>query len=248
MVAGCSIAGNPPAEKGQVAKVELNVAAAASLTDAMKEVVALYQTKHPEITLVCNYGASGTLQKQIEAGAPCDLFISAGQKQMDALQKGTLIVDTSRKNLLGNTLVLVAPENSSLQGFDQLTGPDIKSISVGEPETVPAGQYAKESLQSLKIWDQVQAKLILAKDVKQVLTYVVGGDVDAGLVYQSDLYNVNKVKKVAVAPDDSHKPIVYPLALIRAGKHQNETQAFADFLFSPEASQIFAKYGFKPLQ
>ena len=118
-------------------------------------------------------------------------------------------------------------------------------LSIGNPETVPAGRYAQETLTNLKLWDELQSKMILAKDIRQVLTYVERGDVDAGLVYNSDAISSQAIKIVAKAPADSHKAIVYPLAIIKSSSHQKEVQAFIDFLNSPEAAKVFVKYGFK---
>ncbi len=228
--------------------VELNVAAAASLTDAAKKIESLYIAQNPNTKITFNFASSGTLQKQIEEGAPTDLFISAGVKQMDALAEKDLIVADSRKNLLGNELILIAEKNSALQDFAGLTDPAIKRISIGTPETVPAGKYAQEALTSLNLYDQIKPKLVQAKDVRQVLTYVESGNVDAGLVYKSDTYQAKDIRIVTAAPSDSHKPIVYPIAIIKASQNQAEAQAFADFLASDEAAAVFAEHGFVPLQ
>ena len=164
-----------------------------------------------------------------------------------ALAEKDLIVAESRKNLLGNELILIAEKDSTLKDFAGLTDPAVKRISIGTPETVPAGKYAQEALTSLNLYDQIQPKLVLAKDVRQVLTYVETGNVDAGLVYKSDTYQV-KISGSYAAPENSHKPIVYPLAIIKASQHQTEAQAFADFLSGDEATAVFSKYGFVPLQ
>lgn len=228
--------------------VNLTVSAAASLKDAAEEVKALYLKQHPDLSVTYNFAASGTLQKQIEEGAPVDLFISAGKSQMDALAEKGLVVDGSRKDLLGNELVLIAKNDCKLTSFAELAGQQVAKISIGAPESVPAGKYAQEALTSLTLWDKLQPRLILAKDVRQVLTYVETGNVDAGLVYRSDALMGKDVKVVAVAPAGSHKPIVYPLAVVKATKHQQEAEAFAAFLSGDEAAQVFAKYGFKPLK
>lgn len=231
-----------------VKTVELNVAAAVSLQDAAQELQSIYNTKHPEVKITYNLASSGTLQQQIEQGAPTDLFISAGAKQMDALAQANLIAADSRKDLLGNQLVLVTGKDSTLKDFNGLSDPSVKKISIGTPETVPAGKYAQDTLTFLNLYKQVQPKLVLAKDVRQVLTYVQTGNVDAGLVYLSDTYKVNDIKIVATAPENSHKPIVYPMAIIKASKNQTAARNFADFLASPQAAKVFSKYGFEPLQ
>lgn len=242
-VAGCS----GGKEQTETKPVNLTISAAASLQDAMGELKTVYEKQHPDVTLTYNLGSSGTLQKQIEEGAPSDLFISAGKSQMDALAQKGLIVESSHKNLLGNELVLISGKDSKLTGFDSLTDAGVKKISIGTPETVPAGKYAKDTLTSLKLWDQLQARMVLAKDVRQVLTYVETGNVDAGLVYRTDAITSSNVKIVAAAPAGSSAPIVYPMAVIKSSKHQKEAEAFAAFLTSEEAVKIFEKYGFKVL-
>lgn len=227
--------------------VELNVSAAASLTDAAQEIADLYSQQNTNVKITFNFASSGTLQKQIEEGAPADFFISAGKKQMDALQEQGLIVDSSRKDLLGNELVLIAPEDSTLQGFTSLTDASVGKIAIGTPETVPAGKYAQEALISLGLWDSIEPKLVMAKDVRQVLTYVQTGNTDAGLVYRSDTYQADKIKIIAAAPGDSHAPIVYPMAVIKSSQKQEAAVDFADFLSSQEAKDIFTKYQFVPL-
>lgn len=235
-------------EQATTEPVNLTISAAASLQDAAGELKALYESKNPGTTITMNLASSGTLQKQIEEGAPADLFISAGQSQMDALSKKGLIIEESRKDLLGNELVLVAGKNSNLAGFEGLTGENVKKISIGTPETVPAGQYAKETLTTLKLWDQLQPKIVLAKDVRQVLTYVETGNVDAGLVYRTDAATSASVNIVAAAPEGSNKPILYPMAVIKSTKYQEQTEDFAKFLQSDDAVKIFEKYGFEVIK
>jgi len=234
--------------KKEQAKTELTISAAASLQDAAAELKTIYEKQHPNVTITYNLAASGTLQKQIEEGAPSDLFISAGKSQMDALAQKGLLIDSTRKDLLGNELVLIAGKDSTLAGFDGLISESVKKISIGTPETVPAGQYAKETLTALKLWDQLQPKMVLAKDVRQVLTYVETGNVDAGLVYRTDAATSTNIKIIAAAPANSNKPIVYPMALIKSTKNQKEAEAFAAFLTTDEAVKVFEKYGFKVLK
>lgn len=233
---------------GNKEPVKLTVSAASSLRNALEEVKTVYAGQQPGVNVTYNFAASGPLQKQIEEGAPVDLFISAGKTQMDALAEKGLIMDVSRKDLLGNELVLIAKNGSSLTGFEGLTGPAITKISVGTPETVPAGKYAQEALSSLQLWDKLQPKLVLANDVRQVLTYVETGNVDAGLVYRSDAMVGKDVKVVAAAPPGSHKPIVYPVAVIKSTKYQKDAEAFSAFLSGVEAAWVFDKYGFKTAQ
>jgi len=245
-VVGCGT--NQEQPKTAAEPVSLTISFAASLQDAAEELKDIYIEENPNVAIACNFASSGTLQKQIEEGAPVDMFFSAGQKQMDALSDKGLIVEDSRKDLIGNDIVLIAVKDSPLTGFDELTGDKVGKISIGEPESVPAGKYAQETLISMDLWDALQPKMVLAKDVRQVLTYVETGNVDAGLVYSSDALVGENIKVVTAAPEDSHKPIIYPLAIIKDTKHQTETESFIDFLTSSEARQVFTKYGFKTLE
>ncbi len=241
VIAGCGSSGT------KTEQVKLTISAAASLQDAAVKLKDIYQNQQPGVEINYNFASSGSLQKQIEEGAPADLFISAGTKQMDALADKGLIIDTSRVNLLSNEMELIAGKDSKLTGFDDLTSSDVKKISIGTPETVPAGKYAKEVLQNLKLWDKIQPqKLVMANNVRQVLQYVETGNVDAGMVYKSDAMVGKNIKIVAAAPTDSYKPIVYPMALIKSTKHQKETEDFAAFLQSDAAAKVFQKYGFIP--
>jgi len=228
--------------------VKLTVSAAASLKEAAEELKDLYLKQHPNVSITYNFGASGTLQKQIEEGAPADLFISAGKKQMDDLAEKGLIVKESRKNLLTNELVLVAKKDSKITAFEDLMKPEVSKISIGAPESVPAGKYAQEVLTTMQLWDKLQPKLVLAKDVRQVLTYVETGNAEAGLVYRSDTIVAKESKIVAAAPANSHKPIDYPMAIVKNTKQQKAAEEFASFLSSDEAAKIFEKHGFKPIK
>jgi molybdate transport system substrate-binding protein len=242
-VAGAGFAGGPPP---QAAKVDLTVSAAISLKDALDEAKQLYTADNPNVSIAINYGASGTLQLQIEQGAPVDIFLSAATKQMDALDTKGLLLEGTRKNLLLNEVVLIVPKDSSLNisSFQDLTHPNVKQIALGEPTTVPAGQYAKDVLTSLGIYDAVNAKAILGKDVRQVLTYVETGNVDAGIVYSTDAQSSSKVKVVATAPAKSHAPVVYPVAVIKDSKNAAAARQFLDFLSGPRGRAVFQKYGF----
>jgi molybdate transport system substrate-binding protein len=240
-------AGCQKSQENQSSQVNLTISVAASLQDAAQEIKSAYTGQNPQTTITYNFASSGTLQKQIEEGAPVDLFISAGKKQMDALSEKGLIITDSRKDLLENDLVLIVKDDSNISDFEGLKNESIKKIGIGTPETVPAGKYAKETLTSLNLWEELQPKMVLAKDVRQVLTYVETGNVDAGLVYRSDAMVGKNIKIAAIAPDSSHKPIVYPVAILNNSQNQEEIKKFADFLFSEQAASIFQKYGFKSL-
>jgi molybdate transport system substrate-binding protein len=238
-----------PAPEGPTDEaVEVNISAAASLTDALTEIQKEY-AKESNAVLQFNFGASGALQKQIEEGAPCDLFISASKTNMDALEEGGLIVPESRKDILGNTLTLIAAAEKAdtIKGYEALTSADIASISIGTPETVPAGKYAQQALQNLGIWDESQGKMVFAKDVKQVLEYVDSGNVDCGLVYKTDALAMKTGATVMDLPEDSHDPIVYPAALIKNSAQAEAATKFYDFLQTDYAKSVFEKYGFTVL-
>ncbi len=246
---GCTSTKEPPASTEPKAEpISLTISAAASLKDAAEELKGIYAKQHQDVKITYTFGASGTLQKQIEEGAPVDLFISAGKKQMDALEEKDLIVKESRKDLLGNDLVLVVKKDSKIADFADLSKPEVEKISIGTPESVPAGQYAKDALTTMKLWDKLQPKLVLAKDVRQVLTYVETGNVAAGIVYGSDAVMGKDIKVAASAPADSHKPILYPMAIVKNTKQQKAVEDFAAFLAGEEAAKVFEKYGFKAIK
>lgn len=224
----------------------LLIGAAASLQNALQQLDPLFESANRGITVNYNFAASGPLQQQIEQGAPIDLFISAANKQMDTLQQKNLIVTDTRRNLLTNSLVLVVPSNSTLQltNFRQLTDSNIKKISVGEPRSVPAGQYAEEVFKNLGILAQVQPKLVYGNSVRNVLGSVESGNADAGIVYATDAKISNQVKQVATAPSNLHSAIVYPMAVITASRNQQAARTYAQFLKSGQAQAVFTRYGF----
>lgn len=225
----------------------LTISAAVSLKDAFNEIGNLYQQK-TGTAVSFNFGASGALQQQIEAGAPVDVFASAGEKQMNELSQKGLIDIGSRRNFARNSLVLVVPIGSELNitGLADLTRSNVLKIAVGNPKTVPAGQYSDQLLAKMNVKDAVQAKLVIAEDVRQVLDYVARGEADAGIVYATDARIANaRVRVVATAPTDSHDPIVYPIALIKDSKQNPASQAFVAFIMSPDGQAILQKYGFE---
>jgi molybdate transport system substrate-binding protein len=224
---------------------ELIVSAAVSLKDVFNEIAEVNE-KRTRTKIHFNYGASGALQKQIESGAPADVFASAGAKQMDALATKGLLVPATRMDFARNSLVLITPAEGMLIGsFDDLTAPLVKNVAVGNPKTVPAGQYTEQTLNSLKLLPQIQPKLILAEDVRQVLDYVVRDEVEAGVVYASDALSAgDKIKIVARAADDSHDPILYPIAVVKESHQQDAARKFIALVLSPEGQTILVKHGF----
>jgi molybdate transport system substrate-binding protein len=226
---------------------EVTVSAAISLKDVLDEISGLYRTENPGVTIHFSLGASGTLQRQIEEGAPVDLFISASSNQMDSLASHTLILADTRKDLVKNSIVLIAPEGrASITAFQDLVRPEIKVIAIGDPQTVPAGKYAQEVLTHFGLYDKLKPKFVLAKDVRQVLTYVETGNADAGIVYATDARTSTQVSVITTAPEDSHSPVVYPVAIIAGSKNVAAAKAFEEFLLGSIASAIFKKYGFVP--
>ena len=238
-LAGCS----PTA---QASSVTISVAAATSLTDALKEINALYTRNKPNVTITPNFASSGTLQTQIENGAPVDVFISAAAAQMDNLQKKELLLNDTRQNLLNNKVVLIVSADSTLglTSFSDLTWDKVNKVAVGDPKSVPAGTYARQAFDHLGITSQIQPKEVLAGDARQILTYVEGDNVDAGIVYSTDALTSSKVKVVAGAPAEINAKIVYPVAVIKASKIPDAAKEYLNFLFSPQAKTVFEKYGF----
>lgn len=245
-LAGCSA----PEEAGEDEPVTLNLSVAASLTDAMQEMGQLYTEEYPHVSFEFNFGSSGSLQQQIEQGAPADIFMSAASKQMNELEKKSLLLEGTRIDLLQNELVLVVPKGfTGISEFTDLTKDEIKLIAIGEPESVPAGKYAQEALVTLGIWEKLESdkKIMLAKDVRQVLAYVEAEEVQAGAVYRTDALISDKVEIVAAAPVGSHSPVIYPVALLKESPHHEEAKRLINFLAGDKAKPVFEKYGFKTL-
>lgn len=225
----------------------LTVSAAVSLKDAFNEIGELYKSKTGR-TVNFNFGASGALQKQIETGAPVDVFASAGAKQMDDLAKSKIEI-FERRNFARNKLVLIVPADSksNLTDFSKLADSEIKKIAVGNPKTVPAGQYTAQVFEKLNLQTALQTKLIFAEDVRQVLDYVVRGEVDAGVVYASDAKIAGeKIRTAAEAAENLHDPIYYPIAVINT-KQMSAGKEFIELVLSTEGQLILQKYGFSSL-
>ncbi len=244
--AGCSPK-DEDSEKNskQKEKIELVISAASSLTDVTKELAKKYNETNSGVTLTFTYGASGALQTQIEEGAPVDIFMSAGKKQMTALADKSLLVGKA-KDLLINNVVLIVPKTSKvdIKSFADVGTDKVKKIAFGDPKTTPAGQYAQEVFTTLKIVDKVNEKANLGSDVRQVLTWVEMDEVDCGIVFKTDARKSDKVNIVATAPENSHKPAIYPVGIIKSSTHQAEAQKFIDFLSSDDAKALFEKSGF----
>ena len=243
---GCK-AGTPAPSIGETRDTgNLTVSAAVSLKDAFNEIGSLYKTRTGK-TVNFNFGASGALQRQIETGAPVDIFASAGAQQMDALAGRELIDAAGRRDFARNTLVLLAPSDSQLNltAFADLADARVQKVAVGNPKTVPAGQYTEQVFNNTNLRDKLQAKLVLAEDVRQVLDYVVRGEVDAGIVYATDARSAgDRVRVVATAMEDTHVPILYPVAVIKDSKQKGAAQEFINLVTGAEGQSILRKYGF----
>jgi len=227
------------------AEEKLTVFAAASLTNALTEVDAQYE-KVKGVKVIHSFAASSALAKQIENGAPADVYISADLKWMNYLQDKSLINKTTRKNLLGNTLVLIVPKGKSFDvkfdnNFDLSKAFDGR-LCTGDVESVPIGIYAKEALTNLGWWKDMKSRIVGTQDVRGALAFVERGECLAGIVYETDAKASSKVDLVGVFPEASHSAIVYPVAAISSTK--NMTQSYLTYLQSQDALNVFKKYGF----
>jgi molybdate transport system substrate-binding protein len=228
---------------------EMTLSVAISMKEAVETLGRQFTRSHSGVTLRYNFGASGELQKQIEAGAPVDLFIAAGQRQMDELQQKGLIDIATRRVFARNVLVVIKPAGSTLDITKpaDLTNAKVQRIVIGNPKTVPVGQYAEESLKSVGLWDPLQPKLVLAENVRQTLDYVARGEVEAGFVYTTDLAVRGSQVAEAFRPgEDTYRPVTYPTAVVKASKHPAPAQAFIGLLVSKDGQATLAKLGFQP--
>ena len=228
---------------------EITVSAAISLKNAFEEIGKLYEAKG-DAKVLFNFGASGDLARQIEGGAPVDVFASAAQKDMDLLDSNGLLSQGTRVNFAGNSVVLIRPiQGTPLKGFEDLNTAAVKKIAVGNPKTVPAGRYAAEVLDYYKLAAAIKDKLVFTENVRQALDYVAQGEVDAGIVYATDAaVSARDVKLISTAPEASHKPVIYPIAVVKGTKSETSAKAFISLVLSPEGQKILQKYGFKPVK
>lgn len=224
------------------------VSAAVSLTNVLPEIATAFKHEHAGSDVHFNFASSGVLEQQIEHGAPADIFISAAQTQMHTLQHKGLIDSTSRRNVCRDVLVLIAPEGSALHTWNDLTGGDVTRIAIGDPTSVPAGMYTKQTLTALGLWEKLASKFVLAENVRQALTYVNGRNVSAGIVYLTDAMASHLVMIVCTAPEETHERILYPAAVISRSTQHALAKQFVEFLASPVAQTIFNTRGFKSPQ
>lgn len=230
---------------GESVASEIKVFAAASLTDVMEAIAKRFESQTGD-HIQFNFAGSNVLARQILQGAPADLFLSADEAEMDAVSKAGLLVEGSRRNLLSNTLVIVVPQGSELKVLrpGDLTKSSFKRVALGDPEMVPAGVYAKAYLEKEGIWNSLQSKVIPAVNVRAALAAVSSGDADAGIVYKTDAL-ISKSTKVAYEIPAAEGPrILYPIALVKGSGESTEAERFLTYLESPDASRIFAQYGF----
>ena len=225
--------------------VELLVGAAMSLYDVTKDLAEAYQAENPHVTLDFTYASSGALQGQIEEGAPIDIFMSAAAAQMWNLEEQGLIYGTGR-NVVTNTVALIVPADSDLdiESFADLASDHVGIVGVGDPEAMPIGRFAQEVFVSLEIDDVVYEKAVLGSDVRQILTWVELGEVDAGVVFMTDAITSEDVRVIEVADGALHSPSVNPVGIVETSAHREAAQSFIDFLFSDAARAIFERHGF----
>ena len=228
-----------------ISAAELTVYAAASLTEALKEIAAAYEKQSGD-KLQFNFGASSMLARQIEEGAPADLFFSADEAKMDALEKKDLLLPGTRRSLLSNLLVLVVPADARAapKSAADLAKPEFQKIALAEPQTVPAGIYAREYLQKLGLWDAVQEKVVPTENVRAALAAVESGNVEVGIVYKTDSLISKKVKVAVEVPAAEGPKISYPIAVLKSSKQADRAKKFAEYLAGPTPRSVFEKFGF----
>ncbi len=244
-IIGCTSKVDSVATETVAENTTITLAAAASLKNCFEDsLIPLFNEKHPEITVQATYDSSGKLQAQIEEGADVDVFFSAGMKQMKALAEGGLVTESTIVELLDNAVVLIkgSGSESDVDSFETIG--NAETIAIGDPESVPAGQYAKEALTTLGLFDSNANKFSLGTNVTEVLNWVAEGSADVGIVYATDAASTDKVEIVAKAPEGSVGRIIYPVGMVTKTTHEEASKVFLAFLASEEATKIFEAYGF----
>lgn len=239
-------AGPVPGSEPAAEPVTILIAAAASLEYSFRdELIPLFQDKHPEIAVEGTYDGSGKLQTQIEEGLEADLFFSAAAKQMNALDEEGLMDSASITQLLENKIVLITATEGGVSELSFENIGDARSIALGDPESVPVGQYSKEALTNLEVWDSIQPKVSFGTNTTEVLSWVAEGSADVGIVYATDAAATDKVGILAEAPEGSlATPVIYPVGITANSQKKEAARLFLDFLGGDEAMAIFRKYGF----
>jgi len=226
----------------QAMAAQVNVSAAASLKEAINEMAGTYVASHAGATVVRNFGASGALAGQIENGAPADIFISASTEWIDYLASKKMLDAASRKDFAYNALVFAGATTKKVSAMNDLVTLD--KIAIGSPKSVPAGDYAMESMKNAGVDQKLAAKLVMAKDVRECLTYAEMGEVDGAFVYRTDALQAKKAKILFVVPEKLHSRVVYPMALTVGGAANADAKAFFAWIQSGDAKSILKKYGF----
>jgi molybdate transport system substrate-binding protein len=225
---------------------DLHVSAAASLTNAFRDIAAHYEAQHAGTKVLLNFGASGALLQQMAKGAPVDVIASADMETMDAAEKQGLVAGAERRNFARNSLVVIVPRDSrlALRRLQDLGQPAVQKIAIGNPASVPVGRYTQHALRSAKLWPSLSAKAINTQNVRQSLDYVARGEVDAGFVYGTDAAVMKDRVKVAFeVPLDA--AVAYPVARTAASADPAEARRFVDFVLSPAGQAVLAQYGFR---
>lgn len=232
-----------------VQAAHVRIYAAASLSNVIQDIAKLYQSKHPQVKIIPVFGASSTLAKQIEAGAPSDIYFSADLDWMKYLQQKQKVQVKTIQNILENELVLISAENSIYPIPMTQNSAFIKNFSgrlcTGQMQSVPVGKYAKQGLKYMNWFNSLSTRIVETDDVRAALTFVERKECQLGIVYKTDAKMSTKVKIISTFPSQSHEPIVYPIALTRTGARQQDAVSFYQFIkTSPESRQIYQKYGF----
>jgi len=243
---GCSSQSDDELFRPSTEESELFISAATSLSDVLQDIVEVFEESHPYIDITVNYGSSGTLSQQIQQGAPVDLFLSADQLRMDFLQDQELILPETRTDFAENRMVLIGGKESKLEidSLEDLPLLDLNNIAVGNPDSVPAGNYAREALIATNVWEDISEQFIFAKDVRQALSYVESGNTDIGFVYYTDAIKSEKTEILLEIDTSLHEPITYPAAVMTNSTSSKEAENFIDFLTSDAAEEIFETHGF----
>ncbi len=238
------IAASPEADEQPT---PITVSAAASLTDAFTDIAREFEAAHPDTKVELNLAGSGTLRMQIEGGAPIDVFASASQDHMDLLAEKNMIENSSRKDFAANALVMVVPAKNGAKtpkSLKDLVAGSVEKIAIGNPESAPVGKYTKQAMEDAGVWDGLESKVILAENVKQVLTYVETGEVDAGFVYMTDAESGRKDLYEITYTVPVNESISYPIAVVNSSKEKEKAQEFVDFITGTRGQEILAEYGF----
>lgn len=223
----------------------LTISAGAGLRNVLLEIQQAYTQQAANVTISYNFAASGALRRQIEQGAPADVAMLASVEDMDALQSQNLLLEGTHKNVFKSEVVLIMPRDSTgVASFQDLTHQVVRRIAIGEPRGVPLGQYAEEVFNYFGIREQLQPKLVYARNALEIMSYVEAGNVDAGIVHDTNARQSDQVRLVAIAPAASHTPVIYPVAILKGSRNPETAAEFVQFLSSDQAVKIFKEYGY----